>query len=274
MERTLTRPEGILIEPGSPCGTGVLVVAGSSGRVDADRARVLAAHGATAMSIQWFGCAGQPAGPYDVPLETFTAALDTLAERCDRVAMIGTSFGAEATLLTASEDDRISAAVAFAPSPVVWAGVRPDGTVTSHWTRGGTPVPYVPFVEPSLPAGDPPAFRRTYAESLAAASPETVAAATIPVECIAGEVLLVAGGDDQVWPAGDWVGAIEQRRSAAGRTTHVVTSAAAGHRIVLPGEDVVRAGAAIARGGTPEADAALGEQVWPHLVHLLGLTES
>ncbi|KNX39303.1 hypothetical protein VV01_08085 [Luteipulveratus halotolerans] len=267
----LSRPNGILVEPENPCGTGVLVVAGSSGRVDEGRARLLARHGATAMSIQWFGCEGQPDGPYDVPLETFTAALDELATRCDRLAMIGTSFGAEATLLTSACDQRVTAAVAFAPSPVVWAGVRPDGSVTSHWTRAGEPLPYLPFVEPSQPVGDPPAFRCTYAESLAAAAPETVAAATIPVEAIAGAVVLIAGGDDQVWPADAWVDTIARRRTDAGRETTVVTAARAGHRTVLPGEDVVRAGAAIARGGTPDADSDLGRRAWPHLVRALQL---
>ncbi len=35
--------------------TGVLVLAGSSGRVEEDRCRVLAAAGATAASYRWFG---------------------------------------------------------------------------------------------------------------------------------------------------------------------------------------------------------------------------
>ncbi|MDF8266234.1 acyl-CoA thioester hydrolase/BAAT C-terminal domain-containing protein [Luteipulveratus flavus] len=247
MDQVLTHPEGVLIEPERPCGTGVLVLAGSSGRVDEGRARLLAAHGATAVSIRWFGGAGQSPGPYDVPLETFTETLDVLAGRCDRLAMIGTSFGAEATLLTAVRDPRLSAVVAFAPSPVAWAGIREDGSETSHWTWRGEPLPYVPFVTPSRPAGDPPAFRRTYAESLAAAPAEVVAAATIPVEDIDAETVLVTGGDDRVWPADQWAPQIAARRTAAGRPTAVVSSPAAGHRTVLPGEAFVSAGASIAR---------------------------
>lgn len=40
--------------PKSPTGVGVLVLAGSSGRLDTGRADVLAAAGATALAIRWF----------------------------------------------------------------------------------------------------------------------------------------------------------------------------------------------------------------------------
>lgn len=41
--------------PDAPSGDGVLVLAGPSGRVDPDRARVFASNGSTAESIKWFG---------------------------------------------------------------------------------------------------------------------------------------------------------------------------------------------------------------------------
>jgi hypothetical protein len=58
---------------------GVLVLGGSSGRVEAGRCALLSAHGMTAMSIRWFGGPGQPPGICEVPLETFVSALDQLA---------------------------------------------------------------------------------------------------------------------------------------------------------------------------------------------------
>src|SRR3954469_22450021 len=54
-ERHLESPEGLLVIPEGEARCAVLVLAGSSGRVDADRARLLARHGAVAMSIRWFG---------------------------------------------------------------------------------------------------------------------------------------------------------------------------------------------------------------------------
>ena len=89
-------------------GTGVLVLAGSSGRLDAGRAELLASHGATALALRWFGGVGQPDLPREAPLETFVGALDRLARECDRLAVLGVSYGAEAALLTAVRDARRS----------------------------------------------------------------------------------------------------------------------------------------------------------------------
>jgi hypothetical protein len=90
----------------------------------------------------------------------------------------------------------------------------------------------------------------------------------IPVERIRGEVLLVAGGDDRVWPAVEFAEQIAQRRGD--RPTRVVTVAAAGHRAVLPGEEPKVAGQRMARGGTDAADRALGSLAWPEVLRLLG----
>ncbi|WP_426241902.1 acyl-CoA thioester hydrolase/BAAT C-terminal domain-containing protein [Nocardioides sp. LHG3406-4] len=259
-----------VLRPEVPCGTGVLVLAGSSGRVDVERAELLRRHGALALAIRWFGGPGQQPGPFEVPLELFTDALDHLAAETDRLAIVGTSFGAEAALLTAARDHRVRATVAFAPSPVVWAGYD-GGRWTSHWTRDGSPVPWMPFVEGWTPRDDPPAYRDLYARSLAA-DERAAEVAAIPVERIEGEVLLVAGGDDQVWPAQDFAEQIAARRTSYRLTTTVVTHPDAGHRTLLPGEAASGVtDARLRRGGTPEADAALGALAWPHVVAALGL---
>lgn len=268
--RTLADPEGVVVVPEDPNGSGVLVLAGSSGRVDEQRARVLAGQGATALAIGWFGGPGQQPGPFEVPLELFSGAVDRLAPYVDRVAVLGTSFGAEAALLVAAHDPRVRACVAFAPSSVVWAGIAPDGRVTSHWTRRGEPLSYLPFVEGWAPEGDPPSYRSLYERSLAVELAVADAAA-IPVEQISGEVVLVAGGDDQVWPAVDFAERIRARRSASGLSTTVVTHPDAGHRTVLPGEEPVAGGQRMARGGTAEADVELGRRCWPAVRAALGL---
>ena len=143
----------VLVRPDAPTGVGVLVVSGSSGSLEEQRCRLLAEHGATALTIRWLGGPGLQPAPYEVPLELFTAALDELAGECERLAMVGTSFGAEASLLVGTLDPRLTAVVACAPSSVVWAGVD-DGRQTSHWTWQGEPVPYVPFDEDWVPDAD------------------------------------------------------------------------------------------------------------------------
>lgn len=264
----LSAPVGVRWEPDEPRGLGALVLGGSSGRVDEQRARLLAEQGVLAESIRWFGGPGQHDGPWEIPLETFVARAEALAGDCERVVLVGLSFGAEAALATAALTDApVDGVAAFAPSDVVWAGVTPQGRQTSHWTLDGAPVPFVRFV-PWTPSTDPPAYRELYARSRSAA-PDEVAAATLPVERIA-EVLLVAGDDDQVWPARHQAEEIVLRRARHGRPTALVADPEAGHRAVLPGEEIVEAGQRMRRGGTEQADRRLGAAAWPALLDLVG----
>ncbi|GAB3741735.1 alpha/beta fold hydrolase [Microlunatus parietis] len=266
----LTDPIGVRVEPDQQGGTAVLVLAGSSGRVETARCELLARSGVVAESIRWFGGPGQQPGPWEVPLELFQARVAELRAIADRVVIMGTSFGAEAALITAAHTPEVDAVIAFAPTDVVWAGIRGEGGQTSHWTLAGEPLPYLPFVEDWRPDTDPPAYRELYRISWEHADPELRATATIPVERIPN-VLLVAGGDDRVWPSVDHAHRIAERRRSAGLDTMIITAPDAGHRTILPDEPIATGGQAMARGGTPAADAALGQQAWPKLAALLGL---
>jgi uncharacterized protein len=260
-------PAWRLLAPERPTGAAVLVLAGSSGRVDVPRASVLRDHGATVLAIRWFGGPGQQPGPFAVPLELFLGALDVLAPEGDRLGVVGTSFGAEAALLVAGLEPRITATAAFAPSAVVWPGW--DGERwTSHWTLDGTPLPFVPLDPRWTPADDPPSFLPLYEAALDRGATE---AAEIPVERIRGDVLLVAGGDDRVWPSVRAAASIAARRRRLGLATEVVVDPDAGHRAVLPGEAHATGGMVMRRGGTSAADARLGERAWPPLAAALGL---
>jgi dienelactone hydrolase len=253
--------------PDEPTGVGALVVAGSSGRVDSARAELLAGHGVLAESIRWFGGPGQHDGPWEIPLELFLDRVEDLARDCDRTVVLGVSFGAEAALLTGAHSPDVAAVVAFAPSDVVWAGVRGDGSVTSHWTLGGEPLPYVPFDDTWEPDDEVPAYVGLY-ETSRARFADHLEAATIAVERIP-EVVLVAGGDDQVWPAVPMAESIRDRRTRHGLETVLVTDPEAGHRALLPGEPLVTAGARIRRGGDETADRRLGAAAWQQIQALV-----
>lgn len=267
-EETAQDPDGLFVIPEKHCGTGVLTLGGSSGRIDDNRARLLAEQGAVAMSIRWFGGPGQPSGPRLIPLETFAGALDRLARECDRLVVAGTSFGAEAALLVAAYDERVDGCIGFAPSPVAWSFIDPNGAQVSHWSCGGHPVPAVPFDTTWQPDTDPPAYVDMYRRSMRVADSGTVARATIPVERI-GELLLVAGGDDQVWPSVDFAQRIIARRRDHGLKTTSRTLPGAGHRTLLPGEEPVVGGNSMRRGGTDEANRQLGLLAWPEIRRIL-----
>ncbi|TQM57292.1 acyl-CoA thioester hydrolase/BAAT C-terminal domain-containing protein [Humibacillus xanthopallidus] len=269
--------DGVWVRPAHAeegTSTGVLVLSGSSGRVETERASVIAGVGATALTYRWFGAPGQPRGIWELPLESFDWAVSRLASQCDRVVLVGASKSAEAFLVYAADDPRVDAVIALSPSHVVWAGVSPgpDGALRpqhSSWSRAGRAVPFVPYDDDVAVTGDPPAFEPVYRASLRTFA-DRVEAATIPAERFFGDVLLVAGGDDRVWPSLDFARAVEARRTAYGLPTTLVTHPDAGHRVILPGEAVATGGMPMDRGGSESADRALGLLAWPEVRRVLG----
>ncbi|MFI5271460.1 MAG: acyl-CoA thioester hydrolase/BAAT C-terminal domain-containing protein [Ktedonobacterales bacterium] len=271
------RLQGAVLRPVAASERGVIVLAGSSGRVDVERARLLARHGALALALRWFGGSDQPSGICEIALETFTAAVDWLYEQGVRhVGLVGVSKGAEAVLLVACRDERVDAVTAISPSSVAWANVGPgrDGAAypyRSSWTWRGAPLPFVPYDETWTPAASdgPIAYRSLYEQSLRA-FPAAATAASIPVEHARANLLLVAGADDQMWPSETFAAALATRRRMAGRQVEVVSDVAAGHRPYFPGEAAPAPPAHSAHGGSVAADGALGAAAWPRVLALLG----
>lgn len=275
-ERLRGPVQGTLLIPASTNRLAVVVLHGSSGRADLERAYLFANQGALSLALQWFGGEGQVPGICEVPLETFFAAVDSLVDMgCDRIALIGTSKGAEAALLTAVHDRRIGAVIAVSPASVVWGNVGPghDREVwpqRSSWTLNGSPLPFVasdPYWRKQMRDGLI-SYRSLHEQSLCRFAVEATSAA-IPVEHIDAKVLLVAGGDDALWPSEASARVIAARRAAANRPTSIVIHPHAGHRVLLPGETKPRS-SLHAHGGNDDADTALGRAAWDQIVPMLG----
>ncbi|RVX46700.1 hypothetical protein EDD27_9598 [Nonomuraea polychroma] len=277
-ELELTEPwEGVLITPGPSSHTGVLVLAGSSGRIERERARILAQEGMTAMSIRWYGGPGQSPGICEIPLETFVSAIDLLESTgVRRICLLGSSKGAEAALLTSIHDPRVDGVVAMSPTSVVWGNIGPglDGQqhpYRSSWTWKGQPLPFVPYDDDwraAEPANGPKAIRGWYERSERTFA-DLLPTAGIPIEETRADVLLVAGGDDAMWPSLPFAERLAARRRAAGRPARLISSAEAGHRLRLPGEGPAPASPQFLYGGDAVADAELGAAAWPHILDLL-----
>ena len=270
--------QGSLVTSATPGDLGVIIAAGSSGRVDVSRARLFAARGAVALALRWFGGDGQPPGICEVPLETFTQAADHLMGMgCKRLAFVGTSKGAEAALLTAIHDSRFDVVVAISPTSVVWANTGPgrDGDAwpqRSSWTYQGIPLPFIAFdpywkrqyVDGLI------AYRSLHAQSLLRFASE-IEAATIPIETARAQVVLVAGGSDRLWPSDTFAQSVAERLAAFGKHARLVLNPQAGHRVLLPGETTPRS-SLHAHGGHDEADAALGQAAWDTMAEVLNFT--
>ena len=113
-------------------------------------------------------------------------------------------------------------------------------------------------------------YRALYEASLRT-FPAAVADATIPIEDVRGNVLLVAGGDDAVWPSLDFAETLAGRRREARRQVALMAHPDAGHRPVFPGEALPAPSTHAAYGGSLEADAELGRAAWPRVLACLGL---
>ncbi len=270
--------QGALVRPGQANGLGVIVLTGSSGRVDIERAGRFADLGAVALAQRWWGGEGQPPGINLVPIETFVRGVDRLkAEGCDRIAIVGVSFGAQAALLAAVHDPRIDHVTAISPSAVVWQNEGPgsDGSVwppRSSFTWQGAPLPFViwdPRAWPPFGTRNP-VYRPMYEASLRTFA-EDVPAATIRVEAIRGQVLLVAGQADALWPSDTEAQVLLRRLESHGRTATLVQHPHAGHSPVFPGETQRPAPVERAWGGAPAADRDLGAAAWAAIVGELGL---
>lgn len=279
-EVSMELPEqALLVRPAVSAAVGVLTLLGSSGLMDVERARFFAQHGAHGMALRWFGGKGQAPGICEIPIEVFVRAVNRLSqEPIDRLAVVGLSKGAEAALLLACVDARIDLTVAVSPSSVVWANVGPglDGNVTpyrSSWTWAGEPLPFVAYDEHWEPAEahGPIAYRSLYEQSLAL-DPIAADAAAIPIEEAKGDLVLVAGHDDRLWPSVSSARALSQRRVANDRQVEVILNERAGHSPLWPGQPVPPPSPQIERGGTPSADAELGSATWSALAQRLGLS--
>jgi dienelactone hydrolase len=158
------------------------------------------------------------------------------------VVVNGYSRGAEAALLLAqSYPGLFRGAILYAPNDAVWPGFPNGGNA---WTKGGAAVP------------------RT----------------AIPVTHVAGPVLAIAGGQDQVWPSATHAQRIMQRLDDARVTTahQALVYPDAGHGVgsfpyLAAGTSQISAGTDVAKslGGTRQADAAARSDGWPKVLAFL-----
>jgi dienelactone hydrolase len=222
---------------------GVVVIGGSGGGVESAsfQAEQLATVGVSALAVGYHGFGGLPTLA-NIPLERFGDAVHWLREQASipMVALLGSSRGSEAALLTAALVDReVAAVVALVPGNVVLSSWPPTGQPA--WTLAGEPLPYV--VNQFGPQ---------------ASDPEAI----IPVEEISGPLFLVGAGRDTVWPSVAMVEAIHERRLQHGHRRDVVLQyPEAGYSLGLLGpRDPPH----------PLGDASERDDAWRQLVGFLG----
>ena len=271
----------------------VVVLSGSGGGFDIDKAAVLARHGFATLALAYFGVPPLPTWLHRIPLDYFEAAFGWLAAQPEvdsqRIGVLAVSRGAELALLLGSMFSQIRAVVAYAPSSVAWAAggrEKESGEIIPSWTHRGQPVPFAPLplrrfiFRSAVPVAllkRPVMFRDLFRAGLR--NGKAISAAEIPVERIRGPILLISGGDDHLWPAAEMSERIVARLKKH-NFVHPVEHLhypLAGHMLRYPylpttareSRNPHLRGARYSFGGTPSADAEAQADSWRRAIEFL-----
>ena len=286
----------LFLPPGAKAGDRravVIVLSGSGGGYDLDKAALLARHGFASLALAYFGTPPLPTWLHHIPLEYFEAAFGWLGAQpeidAQRIGLFAVSRGAELALLLGSRFPMIRSMVAYAPSSVVWAAggrQKETGALPPSWTHRGEAIPFVPLplrqfiFRSAIPVAllkRPVLFRDLFLAGLR--NSKATDAAAIPVERIEGPIMLVSSGDDHLWPAGEMSEAIVVRLKKHGfahRVEHLHYPNA-GHMLRYPylpttardSRNPHLRNARYSFGGTAAADAEAQADSWHRAIAFL-----
>jgi dienelactone hydrolase len=256
---------GILfLPPGNDRHPAVLVLGGSEGGLPSRRAAWLASHGYAALALAYFRYEDLPNELAGIPLEYFGHALNWMAHRPDvapdRIAVMGTSRGAELALQVGSMFVGVKAVAAYSPANVRYPACCGFTTVPDAWTWQGNALAFRPL-RPNLDQ-----------QGLAMR-------AAIEVEHSQGPILLIAGESDRVWDSSAMADAVVARLKRFHFTYNVeeLKYAHAGHGAGRP--EIVPAwqgevtnptsGREMEMGGTPKGNAESTLDAIPKVLEFL-----
>jgi uncharacterized protein len=253
----------------------VLMLGGSEGGLGPDwtnLSKAMQSEGFSVLQLSYFRGPKQNPRLELIPLEYFATALRWLRQRPEvdpaRVAIVGMSKGAEAALLVAVRHPDVKAIIAAMPSSVVWPGIAWEGStapLSSSWSEYGKPLPHLPHVAFDATKGGTMADNFKASLRAFAQHPE----AMIPVERIAGRLMLVCAEDDRMAPSCPMARQIEQRLIEHRRPAAVVLAyKEAGHSafgLPLPSDNPRLTNA----GGTPEGTNAARAESWKNALAFL-----
>ncbi len=275
---------GVLLLPPSEKPLPVIItLSGSNGGLGENRAKLLASNGFAVFALGVFGVDGLPSNLQDIPLEYFETAFAWLKNQPgidgSRVGLYGASRGGELALLLGSYfPDSVQAIAAVVPSSVAYGGL--SETPVNSWLYREEPIsPYAPVPQTDFSSGkgqssaNPANTRQNHLKGME--QTKAFQAAAIPVENLRCPLLIVSGGDDQMWPSDVYAKQILQRLEKANSQISCLHLhyPEAGHGINIPNLPIPGpvyyhpiGKLWFSMGGTRTADAAASRDAWTKIV--------
>lgn len=289
VKKIVVREEGLVgtlfvpqVHPAPPV---VITLNGSNGGINENRAELLATHGFAVFTLGYFGMDGLPAELANIPLEYFEKAFSWLKKRTDlngeKIAVLGASRGGELALILGSWFPKsIKAIVSLVPSSVIYGGSPEGGSPMPAWLYKGMPLAQeatIPDFEPKAGVDREHAIWLTsYFLKGMENNPKGFEKAAIPVENIVCPVLLISGGDDQMWPSSLYSEQIKARIAKGTAASVHLDYPKAGHLIGVP---FLPAPNAISQhhvdklwyymGGSAKDDELAKQDSWPKMIQFL-----
>lgn len=234
----------LFIPPSKHALPVIITLGGSEGGLGENRAKLIASNGFAVLALGYFGVNGLPSELEEIPLEYFETAFAFLKTQpgidASRIGLYGASRGAELSLILGSFfPEQIAAIVAVAPSSVVYGGLSEKPV--NAWIYKGNPIaPYAP-----VPNTDFTNRKEVTAENPVHTGDDFLQgmqdipafeSAAIPVEKIQCPILLISGGDDQMWPSEIYANQILDRLKKKNSDVQAVhlNYPNAGHCISIP----------------------------------------
>jgi dienelactone hydrolase len=261
----------------------IITLSGSNGGLSENRAKLLASNGFAVCALGYFGVEGLPSHLQDIPLEYFETAFTWLKTQtaidASRIGLYGVSRGAELSLILGTLfPKKITSIVAIVPSSVVHGAL--SETPANAWIYKGKPIaPFAPVPKTDFTNGkgkttdNPANTRDNFLEGMQDTA--AFAAAAIPVEKIQCPILLISGGDDQMWPSEIYANQILERLRKKDSKIEAVhlNYPNAGHGINIPNLPIPTptyyhpiGKLWFSMGGSRKADAKASSESWEALV--------
>ncbi len=209
---------GTLFLPSSKSPLPVIItLSGSNGGLGEGRAQLLASYGFAVLALGFFAVDGLPPHLENIPLEYFKTAFTWVRESSlvdgSRIGLYGISRGGELALILGSWfPHSVQAIVAVVPSSVIHGNWHTPPK--NAWMYQGKPLPSAPILPIDFSQGKGKTPHRplnTLQNFIHGLKDKDSEKAAIPVEKINAPLLLVSGGDDQMWPSTLYIYRIEQR---------------------------------------------------------------